>query len=610
MTFLNPLFLFGATLAVVPILIHLWFRKRLKRIPFSSLQFLKSTDARRFGWLRLREWLILLARCLFILFLFVSLARPHLKSALPGSGRLASVCLIVDNSYSMAYGDNFEKMKSLCRQVISHYSPNAEFCIMPLCEEGGEREVFWMKSKSVLHELEKIRIAYTGGSIRRALAGMSDKEAEHPIEYVYAGDGQAENFRDFPAEITRQSSFFWAPVSAGTNVGISHVVLKDPAAVPLQKYAIQVHVNSYSPRVWSGKLGVSSGEYYVEQECALQPGAAGSFDFDLPVEFSSGKVEIFDDSLLPDNAYYFRKQLPRIMQVLIIGDSPYVLNALRVESESTAPFEIQAADKIGNIDLRQQDVVILAGLKEISESERLRIVDYLSRPGTGLIVVLDDEVGDNLGKLLSAACRVREKVMPRGYVVVEWIDNSHRIFKIYEATGALKNVQFYSYLKVDAQGDVLARFSNGDPCFVIHANIAVITGRLLPQRTNFIYKNSFVPVLLRLLVNFAAESTRLEYYVGESVAPFNRVSTPAGDMLNSEDYFMMPGYHRVDGETLCVNVRPEEGNLQLLGAERMKILNVRQIDPERDLTGSDLSSFFLLLAMLMVLFELGLILLR
>ncbi len=610
MTFLHPWFLLGAALAAVPIIIHLWFRKRLKRIPFSTLQFLKSTEARRFGWLRLREWLILITRCLFILCLFISLARPHLKSTLLGMGRLASVYLIADNSYSMAFGDNFERMKELGSQVISRYSVNSEFCVISLCGERTGTEYYWMRNKSALHTLEKIGLAYTGGRIREALERVPEMAAEHRVEYVYIGDGQVENFRDFPARVTSESDFFWVRVPAGGNVGISSVLLKDPVAVPMQYFTLQVGLNSSSPRVWSGKIGVSSGDYYLEQGYVLQPHAEAAVDFEVPVEYVKGKVEIFDDSLMPDNVYYFIKQLPQSMTALLVGDSPYLLRALQPESGTSVPFGIQTADNIGSTDLRRYDILILAGLREVSDSERLRIDDFLSRRGTGLIVILDDSVGDNLGEILASTCRVEGNVLPKGYVVVDWVDESHRIFHIFEDQKAMRNVQFYRYTKVSAQHGVLARFSTGDPCMVVRGNTAVIAGRMLPQYTNFIYKSSFVPVFLRLLVNFVAESQRKEFYVGENVAPLEWVKTPVGDLLSSEDNFKIPGFYFYDSETLSVNVRHGEGDLRSLGAERAGVLNITQVDPERDLTGSDLSSFFLILALMSVVLELGLILLR
>ena len=102
----------------MPIIIHLWFQKKLKKIPFSNLQFLKTSEVKRFGWLKFREILILVLRCLFVSFLFLSLARPQLQRNVFRVGRLASVVIIVDNSYSMAYGENFTLAKKMAREML------------------------------------------------------------------------------------------------------------------------------------------------------------------------------------------------------------------------------------------------------------------------------------------------------------------------------------------------------------------------------------------------------------------------------------------------------------------------------------------------------------
>ena len=610
MIFANPLFLLGAAPAAVPIVIHLWFRKRLKKVRFSAVHFLKSTEARRFGWLRLREWLILAARCLFIIFLFISLARPHLRGALLGMGRLASVFLIADNSYSMAYGDNFERMKERCREVISCYSSNSEFCLVELGEPQTVSESFWMSRKSAVHAVGETKIAYTGGSIRSALSRMPEREARYAIDYFYVGDGQAENFRDFPVGMGAPAEFFWVPISTGGNIGISSAVLKDPVAVTLQTYTLQVAVHSYAPRLWSGKIGLSSGDYYVEKEYTIQPYAQGRLEFDIPVEIVRGKLELFDDSLLTDNIYYFSKRLPQDVRVLIIGESPYLVRALTAESATTAAFKVASIEKIANTDLRKYDVLILAGINEISDSERIRILDHLARANSGLVVILGDEIGSRLSEMVSRTCRVVGKTVPKGYVVLDWVDNTHPIFDIYENAGALRDVQCYGYMEVHAPDGVVARFSSGHPFLVVRGNTAVITCPLLPQNTNLVYRTSFVPVLLRLLFDITTGSGRKEFYVGESIAPFDRIRTPTGEFLESGDVFAMPGFYSSDTETLCVNVGPEEGDLSTLGEDRARLLNIRQIDPGQELTGTDLSSLFMILALLSVAFELGLILLK
>ncbi len=610
MTFLNPWYLLGTALAIVPIVIHLWFRKRLKKIPFSTLQFLKRTEARRFGWLKLREWLVLLLRCLFVVFLFLSLARPQLQSGFLKIGRLASVFLIIDDSYSMGYGDNFEKAKDFARQVISRYSTNSEFCIVPLCERADADESFWMTRKSTLITLKKTRLTYAGRSISAALANAPAREPKYEVEYIYIGDGQSSNFKGFSDDATAQVKLYWVMVPAGNNVSISRVSLKDPVAIPSDKYSLLATVSSYSSQAWSGKIGVTSGEYYLEKDCSLNPRAIQDIEFVLPVTVLSGKMEIFDDSLLTDNTYFFSKPLPRSVRVLLVGDSPYIMHALTSGDASSLPFVVDTTTQIRDVDLRRYDVLILAGLQEISEVDRIRLLNHRLERGSALISILGEEVGENLRDFLSGCCRVGESVSPKGYVTLDWIDEASLVFKVFAGSGALRDVQYFRYTQVEADEGVLARFTGGDPFLVACDDMVVLTGLLNPQSTNFVYKSAFIPVILRLIVNLVVEPYDNELYVGDRVSAFGTVRTPAGELLNNEDELTMPGFHFIDDETLCVNVRPEEGDLRILGSERADILNVQRIEPERDLMGSDLARLFLILALMAIILELGLLFLR
>ena len=54
MSFLNPFFLFGLAAAAIPILIHLFTRRRPRERPFSSLEFLSEVNQSEIRRLRLK----------------------------------------------------------------------------------------------------------------------------------------------------------------------------------------------------------------------------------------------------------------------------------------------------------------------------------------------------------------------------------------------------------------------------------------------------------------------------------------------------------------------------------------------------------------------------
>lgn len=609
MTFQSPLFLLGTVLAAAPVIIHLWYRRKLRKRAFPTLRFLGASEAQRFGWLKLRELLILAARCLFVVFLFAGLARPVLQGQWFALGRRSSVLLVLDNSYSMAYGDNFERMKDLGQQVLARYSLDSEFLVLPLCPAHDTMVNVWQTKHDALDGIAALRLSHRGGTIAGALARDPARRPQHEIDIVYVGDGQVLNFRDLPVD-QRPCDICWVPVRAGTNIGITAAALRDPAAVVHDQYTLQVTLSSYSPRAWTGRLGVASGGHYTEKDCRLEPFATGRFDFDLPARSVTGKVTLFDDSLDVDNVRYFAVVLPPKIRVLLAGDSPYLAQALESSSVTGGSFEVHRAEGLAAVDLRRYDVIVLSGRRDISASEHIRLVDFQRRSNTGIVIILADTVGADLREFISGAVQPGTAVAPKGYVTLQWIALEHPVFAIFSGSNSLQDVRCYRYLRVAADAGVLARLNGGDPFLVVRNDLAVFSTALTPQHTTFVHSRAFVPVMLRLMVDLVTRQQRREYRTGDSVVLPGTVRTPSGELLRARDVFSVPGFHISDGETLAVNVLPDEGDLRVLGPERARALGVRLIDPQRDLAGSDLSKFLLTLALLAILIELLLVWLR
>ena len=102
MSFLNPLFLFGLIAASLPIIIHLFTRRRPRDIPFSSLEFLTEVNQSEIRRLRIKQWLLLLLRTLAVAAIAMAMARPALRGTLgPQSAASTTVVVLVDRSASM-----------------------------------------------------------------------------------------------------------------------------------------------------------------------------------------------------------------------------------------------------------------------------------------------------------------------------------------------------------------------------------------------------------------------------------------------------------------------------------------------------------------------------
>ena len=81
MSFLNPLFLFGLAAAAIPVIIHLFTRRRPKEVRFPSLEFLAEVNQSEIRRLKLKQWLLLLLRTLAVAALALAMSRPALKGS-------------------------------------------------------------------------------------------------------------------------------------------------------------------------------------------------------------------------------------------------------------------------------------------------------------------------------------------------------------------------------------------------------------------------------------------------------------------------------------------------------------------------------------------------
>ena len=101
--FLNAGLVAGVFLAAVPVLLHLFMRQTPKHVIFPALQLIKERQKRSKKRLKIKNWLLLLARMLLLALMALALARPRINAkATTGEGPMAAAFLF-DTSPSMGY---------------------------------------------------------------------------------------------------------------------------------------------------------------------------------------------------------------------------------------------------------------------------------------------------------------------------------------------------------------------------------------------------------------------------------------------------------------------------------------------------------------------------
>jgi len=174
--FLNAAFLFGLAAAAIPIIIHLLNRRRVRRIRFSSLEFLADVNRRRMRRINLRRILILVLRTLAVLLIAFAFARPTLRTAslwFPGNAP-KNVIVCLDASYSMGLdeesGTVFTKAKEMAKQVIDDAESNDEMNLIVFSRRPHAQLDEGTKNKGLVKAaIDKAALTAETTSIRAAV---------------------------------------------------------------------------------------------------------------------------------------------------------------------------------------------------------------------------------------------------------------------------------------------------------------------------------------------------------------------------------------------------------------------------------------------------------
>lgn len=130
MAFLAPWMLWGTLAASVPIILHLLFRSRYRRVPWAAMKFLLTAVEQVQRRLKFQELLLLITRATLLILLAVALARLS-SAARPGTGagNAVDAVLVVDVSGSMGARDGnatrLERAKAAALAVIDHLPPGS-----------------------------------------------------------------------------------------------------------------------------------------------------------------------------------------------------------------------------------------------------------------------------------------------------------------------------------------------------------------------------------------------------------------------------------------------------------------------------------------------------
>ena len=469
LSLVNPALAWGLLAALVPLAIHLLFRRRPRPMPFPAIDFILRARRETERRLRLKKLLLFAARTLLVAAVAAALARPRLQKPEQASAAVArgpsAVAIVLDASASMGYrlrgGTLFERARADALEVLDALSgeepasvlvcggPAAPAAPPPTFDKSAMRRVL---SEAELTAGYADMTACVGAAVR----ALSDSGTGALLgkRVVVATDLTASAWRlDAPAPMVQTAQGRQRPevtiLDAARGAELPNIALTDLTAEPdpavgPRGYRVTATVTARGGSRGSEKKG---GEPAGDVELQLHAGPpqapiairsyaqlpkGGAARKALAYRFPQGGPAALSVTLSPgdalevDDARVVTVVVPRDVKALVVNGAPspvrYRDEAFFVEAALSSPASpvrptVLDGESLGKARFADYDVVFLLNVRSVG-SKAAELREFVEKGG-GLFVAMGDEVDADLynaelGALLPRPLHVVKTAAERG----------------------------------------------------------------------------------------------------------------------------------------------------------------------------------------------------
>ncbi|MBN2780448.1 MAG: BatA domain-containing protein [Candidatus Marinimicrobia bacterium] len=582
MSFLQPVLLALGVLISVPFIIHLFGELSHRPYSFSSLKFLREIEQESLQKLQFRQWLILLARALWIASLVGALANPFIAAM---GGLLKPGVLLIDRSFSTRED--------------------------PVFEIAAERFIAEYPRWSVLEYDENS----SPDTLKRRLLELRDpRELPNLIMLSDFQDNRLTQRITATVKELFHSPVFISLTKSGGNSAVSSVRLLPNSGIDDEAFELGIRVASNRhredpPSVLVSVNGRQSGRV------SLSADGDGQFRFDPgDKEYAHCVIRTADDDYPGDNVRYLTLRPLSRIKVLCLSDSPgagYHINALkamgRLETTVAAP------DELFTYDLQDFDLIWLSDLYELpagqqrallnfAETKPLVLVAGIGSPESGGWDAVTGDIVPENGQ--EGFLTIADLCAVPGLSAI--LPNEFRIFRYH--TSDLPDMQ------------PLWRLSNGDTFLGQPASHIFFFMAPFHFDWNAMGLSPYFTRAMGNFISLALQDDDLQYLTGETIRlPQSQFSviTPAGERHRVQGAFgetQTPGIYSLESTDLrrdvAVNI-PEEETVQddmLPDSVRVLFWNAMTFrDIDRAVKGRNAQTLFYCLAAIFIMLEMMLL---
>ncbi|GJM31877.1 MAG: membrane protein [Saprospiraceae bacterium] len=331
MQFLYPTFLFALAALAIPIILHLFYFRRFKKVYFTNVRFLREVKEETSARSKLRNLLVLLMRLLALAFLVLAFAQPFIPVDKEVKVGTKAISIFIDNSFSMnALSQDvplLEKARQRAREIIEAYQPDDVFQILTNDFEGRHQRL--VSQEDALSLIEEIKPTPSVKELSKVLVrqnqALSDGQSENLMSYVIS---------DFQKNITDIENYQDTSVAINLiplqsvqerNISIDSAWFEAPVQMMNQNNALVVRVRNLSNEdVDNIRLTSRQGDETKPVGTLTIPAHSSVLDTVnisiLKTGWQDAELTITDYPIQFDDKYYFTFKVAEEIKVLVINE--------------------------------------------------------------------------------------------------------------------------------------------------------------------------------------------------------------------------------------------------------------------------------------------------
>ncbi len=585
MTFLNPSILFGLFAASIPLLIHLLNLRKIKKVEFSTLAFLKEIQKSKIKKVKLKQWLLLLIRTLIILFLVAAFARPTLESvSLSGisSAAKTSVVFILDNSMSMGYvtenGSYFNQSKKIIREVTGNLHEGDDVSLVTTTST----EPLFTEVESLSRfnkELDVIDISDTKGNISTALLAASKllKPSKNYNKEIYLfSDFQKNNFSEkniqkifsqfnFDKAGNRRIKFYLFDIhkKQTQNVAITKFETTNKIFVKDKTIHFNATITNYSKSSVANNIAslFIDDKRSAQQSFSLDAGQSKQVMFETKLTKTglvNAVLKLEDDKLNADNSRYVGIFIPDKINVLIYTkdtkNTRYIKAALQNNYSENINVTIKTPEDYSYFATKENAVVVFIGSQGFNLTELKKTKNL---PKSLIVFPAENDSKNSFNALIKAIGLPGASSlvnMGDNYLEFDKVDIIHPLFNGLFADkrkGEIESPFIHKYLKVLSDkmiNPIVSLIDNS--LFLGETNLKkhkILLFTVAPSTawSNFPIKTIFAPLMERTVRYLSANEERGKFYLAGEPIAINRTNLVIPDihvmLPNGNDEYISAG---------------------------------------------------------------------